>query len=214
MKYLNYIVVLLTVFAVGCSNEEAPTALSDGTLPLSEGDPGVLFNFSNGPSNPGPIIVRFEVAPAALAFFDFDRELLMLVATDDGLGSCRAVTFTEPADAQQIQNPAGPLVELVQLRRGFGAVYDLSGGFPGFTCAFLTGPDMLAEGRVNVITTDNDFFASGTRNNTFRFKTNGKLQTPVNGTSVKLNSHFHAQINKDGIFRVIQDDIKLTPDPR
>jgi len=56
MKYLNYIVVLVTVLAVGCSDQEAPTALSEGTpaaddlsvSPLFKGAGGVVHHASLG----------------------------------------------------------------------------------------------------------------------------------------------------------------------
>ena len=185
-----------------CSRIVTPTELADTPQPV--------FNFSNGPSNPGPRIVRFDVLPAAAAFANFERQLVMLVTTGDGLLGCRAITSSSPLTIQELTNPNGVVQALTQVN-GFAAVYDLPGF--SFTCAVLIN-DALAFGPMRALETDNDVFVSGTRTNAFRFKTNGTLDNLVGDGTIALNQHFHALIKKDGSFEVKQSDIKISPDPR
>lgn len=190
----------LTAALVSFACTESPTA--------SEISP--QFNFSNGPSNPGPLILRFDVLPASIIFPDFERQLVAVLSTGDGLLGCRDVTSSSPLTVQELVNPNGVVQVLTQLN-GFVAVYDL----PGFetTCSVLIN-DALAFGSVRVLETDNDANVSGTRTNAFRFKANGTLDNLVGDGTIAFNLHFNSLIKKDGSFKSLQEDIRISPDPR
>ncbi len=194
--------VLGTALLAGCTDGNVPTELTDIPEPA--------FNFSNGPSNPGPRVVRFDVLPAAALFVDAERQLVALLTTGDGLLGCRAITSESPLNFQEVTTPGGVVHQLFQIHEGFGAVYDLPSF--SFDCAVLTAP--LAAGPVHVIGTDNDLNVSGTRTNAFGFKSNGTLDNLVGAGTIAFNQHFQALVKKDGSMETLQSDIRISPDPR
>ena len=196
-------ILLVALLAASCSDQKAPTA-------LPESIPVVTSSLAKSPpASSGPIVVRFETG-FAVTFFDPNRLLLALIASDNSFLGCSSPTVFEPADFQLIFSPSGPVHQLAKAKESFTAVYDVT-GLPLLDCALLTGPRKLAEGTAHHIATDNDLFFSGTRTNTFRLKGNGQLTNLVDGGTVNYNLHFHFQIKQDGSFEILANDIKLTP---
>lgn len=203
---------VFSLLALGCSDQVPPTAAT--TSPTAP-----IFNFTNGPESPGPIM-RISFPPEAgfrILFFDQERLLLALLSQNNSLLGCNpdAITF-ESVDRQVIFNPVGPVMFLDQAADHFTTVYDVR-GLPPLDCDLLTGASgrMLARGFTDVVLRDNDVFVSGTRTNAFGVNANGRLDNLVAGGKLAFRLHFQAEINKsDDSFRVFVDDIKLSPDPR
>ena len=207
-------------FAVAC--EQATTSPPETTEFQA---PAPNFNVGNGPSNPGPIVTRISLAdgPQLLAFWSPNPLPTVAVYQIDnsvtafGPVTCAAATATfEPVEIQLLFKPNGVIQELIQAPEAFARIYDATGlpPFPFLDCAFLTGSRLMAEGTGHGVFTGNDAAFTGTRTNSFGWKINGTL-TLGDGSKTNLNHKTHFQINKSsGAFRVLKDEIKLTPDPR
>ena len=179
-------ILLMAVFAIGCTDQKTPTALSDDT-------PVVLFKISNAPANSGPIVTR-----------DQRNFAVFYVDTKTGISAVHGadiVDFCKP--------PIGTTADLLDRQRVFlpneaAAVNDLLQGsdmttsvwpFTVFDCnAFLTTTP-LATGTVDIVNTDNDFFAflrsSPARANAFGFNANGRLNLSGGGTA-QFSGHSRA----------------------
>jgi hypothetical protein len=208
------------VFAVAC--EQATTSPPETT---EFQPPAPNFNVGNGPSNPGPIVTRlsFPAGPQMLAFWSPNPLPTVAVYQIDnsvtafGPVTCEAATVTfEPLEFQLLFKPNGVVQQLIQVPEAFVRVYDATGlpPFPFLDCAFLTGSRLMAYGIVHAILNDNDLAVSGTRTNAFSLKANGRLTLGVDGSTTNLSHKVQAQINKSSGFRILKDQIKLTPDPR
>lgn len=198
-------VLLVMVFAVGCNDQNTPTALNDDTS-------AVLFKISNAPANSGPIVMRDQTNNFAVFYAD----------TKAGVGTIHGfdvVDFCTP--------PIGTTFDLLDRQRVFtpteaAAVNELLQGsdvttsvwpFTNPTCnAFLTTTP-LATGTVDIINTDNDFFAflrfSPARANAFGWNANGQLDLSGGGTG-QFSGHFRAVFKPGESFKVVRKII-LTP---
>ena len=202
-------VALLGALTASCG-EVAPTA-SDETLP------GPSFNFSNGPANPGPFVIRGDFN-AALLNVNSDGSLLSI----NGLGTldpdesflCGGASVFDVADFQDIAHSSGAVNSLAQQKVVTQHIYaDAATWFATDDdegiCAAINLP-RLAEGRGQLIATDNDLPVSGTRANTFGFRMQGTLDDLVNGGKAHYNEVLQLLIGKNGSFRVLRSEINLT----
>ncbi len=206
---------LLTAVAVSCTDQPVPTASSD--LPTA----GPSFNFTNGPEEAG-IVVRFETDTAFL-FVDFDRQILSLHSSDDGLRGCTAATAFEPLDVQQVFGGNGRVARLRLAQKNFVTVYDWT-GFPPINCPLLTNATglLLAEGSSQLEEFDNDIeggagfppFEEGA--NAFGFNSAGELTNVATGSSIGYRLHRTHLILPDGTLRInlVRQGPLLNPDPR
>ena len=212
MKHITTLcaILLVTVFAAGCSEQKAPTAILDG-------QPEVSSKLYKGPpSSSGTRVVRFTLpAGFAIAFFDPQQQLVALLAVDDGLLGCTTVTDFIEVDIQQVFSPTGAVRQLVVAKDAFVFIYDATGlpPFPPLTCSFLTGSRLLAEGRAVVVNTDNDAPVAGPGANAFGTRSNGQIDL-VGGGKVLFHLKQQFLIKPDGSFVVLANDIVLNPDPR
>lgn len=197
-------VLLLTL---GCSDQQAPTA-------LSEGKPDVSINLQKGPpSNSGPIVARFNDVPLPWDFLltgDPSRELASGHIPIDNVFCGGAEGVRDLVDYQEIttRSQAENVIEIFKSSETNVAVYDCSGDVNCYdefwgdnTCDFLTGPQLLAEGTAKFIATITDKSA------TFRWE--GWLEAVDGGTL------HYVEVQKILFepFAVPVEDIKLTPVP-
>lgn len=171
--------IALALMIVAC--EAAPTAAPADAL--SE----AAANFTNGPSAPGPVVVRVEGSRLFAVFNDPDRQLLSVHGLDPedfflcGTGS----SGFEEVDVQIVDTPSEVegLVRLFRAREANVAVYDtgvIPRTLPGF-CALFASSLKLAEGPHDFLATVQDTEGDNfTR--TFRFV--GELED-VNGSTIR-----------------------------
>lgn len=204
-------ILLATVFAVGCSDQTAPTTSSEGTSTLPS-------SLAKSPPALSGLVIRFALnANAAAVFFDAARELVIVLSVDNGLLGCTAITQTSPLNFQAVFAPTGAELVLVKGQSLFVTVYDATGLFPfPLTCPFLTGATgrLLAQGAGQVLNTDNNVQVVGPGANAFGFRSNGTLQLVGGGGQVNFRLTQQFLIKPDGSFVPLVGDIVLTPDPR
>lgn len=158
-------IALALVFAA-C--EQTPTAApTDSSLQPAS-------SFTNGPANPGPVVVRLDGTRLFAVFNDPDRQLLSVHGIDpDDFFLCGtgASGFGE-IDRQIVDTPSEVeiLTRLFKEREARVSVYD-TGVFPrtlGEFCELFAGPLRIAEGTEDFLTTSNDVGGINHRR-TFRF---------------------------------------------
>lgn len=211
---------LLMVVTLGCMEATGPTS-GIPTGPAIEAAPDPVFNFANGPANPGPLIARYTIAAEDIVFlilFDFERSLMTTSTGDDGYGpfDCADATTTfEPLHVQEVNNPTGPISFVLKGDEVFHRVYDLT-GVAALDCALLTNATghLLAEGTGPVMQIDNDYFISETRANAFNFRINAQLASLVDGSAVGLHVIWGGAVLPTGVFQLFRSEIRLNPDPR
>jgi hypothetical protein len=188
-------IVLALAFAA-C--EQTPTAAP------AESSPEAAFNFTNGPANPGAVVVRLEDTRLFAVFNDPDRQLLSVHGIDpDDFFLCGtgASGFGE-IDRQVVDTPSEveSLTELFRAREANVAVYD-TGEIPrtptGF-CTLFAGPLKIAEGPHDFLATTNDRGGSNF-SRTFRFV--GELEG-VDGSTIRYTE---VQTFVDGRGFVVED---------
>jgi hypothetical protein len=173
---------LAAVLAVGCSDRPtSPTALNE-TVPTPS------FNFTNGPTNPGPNIVRSQ-GIYVIGWADF-QEGISAWAGIDIAQWCRDGTGFDVSDIQDINVPedANRISELVHGNDVTTSVWP----FTGFDCDLFTTVTPLATGTSDFRSTDNDlntFLNPDSKNaNAFGFNAHGKL-TDASGSRVNFSGH-------------------------
>lgn len=158
-----------------------------GETPTAAPDADVAANFTNGPENPGPVVVRREGTRLFAVFNDPDRELLSVHGVDpDDFFLCGTggSGFGE-IDRQIVdtRSEVESLTELFRVREANVAVYD-TGEIPrtltGF-CTLFAGPLKIAEGPHDFLATTNDRGGSNF-SRTFRFA--GELEG-VDGSTIR-----------------------------
>ncbi len=197
-------VALLGALTASCG-EVAPTA-SDETLP------GPSFNFSNGPANPGPFVVRGNFN-AFLINANSDGSLVSV----NGIGTldpnqsvvCGGTSNFDVVDFQVIAHSSGALNGLFQQEVTQHIYADAATFFSQLSLCDALNLPRLAEGRGQMVVTDNDLKGSGTRGNAFGFRMQGTLDDLVNGGKAHYNEVLQMQISKNGNFRVLRSEINL-----
>lgn len=197
--------VLGTGLLAGCTDGNLPTELTDTPEPV--------FNFSNGPANPGPFVVRSDFNDFLLTT-NLDGSLVAV----NGLGTldpnqsvvCGGASNFDLVEFQEIAHSSGALNGLFQ-SEGTQHIYADAATFfsQASLCDALNLP-RLAEGRGQLVATDNDLPVSGTRANAFGFRMQGTLDDLVNGGKTHYNEVQQLLIGKNGNFRVLRAEINLT----
>lgn len=144
-------------------------------------------NFTNGPENPGAVVVRLEGTRHFAVFNDPERELLSVHGVDpDDFFLCGtgASGFGE-IDRQIVDTPSEveSLTRLFKEREAQVSVYD-TGVIPstlGEFCQLFAGSLRIAEGTEDFLTTSNDVGGANHRR-TFRFV--GELDG-VDGSTIR-----------------------------
>lgn len=185
--------LLLAALVVGCSDQNAPTASTQTLL-------NPLFNFMNGPDNPGKSgVFRFE-SVVFVASTDPDRDLLAFhFQADDWIG-CGGSSGFEESDVQWVTNPQEAheaVKSLAQSGETPVFIYWLSDPEPDF-CKFLA-ENWLYKGTHSVLVHDNDLFVSGPGANSFGWSAHGTVYDP-SGTRCKYSENQNALISPDGEF--------------
>lgn len=204
----------------GCT--DAPLAPAESP---ESGAATVSRSVADGPSQPGSSpIFRVEIAGRVWFAFWSPEPLptVVLYQTDDSFNlagaDCQAATTTaEPVELQLIAKPSGSLAQLLQAPEVLVSVYDARAfnGPPPLTCAFLLGEHRMADGVGQIVTTDSDRTTNGPGTRAISWVGTGRLRWLEDGSALTLNHQIHMQVNaNDGSFRVLLNQISLTPDPR
>jgi len=200
MRFKALSVGLAVVLAVGCTEQAtSPTALNDAAV-------APTFNFINGPAMPGNSgIVRFELQEVFLGA-DPKDELFSVIGLTVPLNESFFCGFGSFPDN----------VEFLTWQEWFaGDAYhqhiqgtDLMVEILDFD--FECGDESIAVGTADINVVDNDLFVSGTRTNSFGYSAHGVLTDVATGSRVNYSETFRAQIKKNGEFRALVENIKLT----
>lgn len=179
--------------------------------PAVTGEPSVApaSNFTHGPENPGPVVVRQQGTRLFAVFNDPDRQLLSVHGVDpDDFFLCGTGTsgFGE-VDRQIVDTPseAETLTRLLRARDAEVSVYD-TGVFPTTLaefCVLFAGPLRIAKGTEDFLATTNDR-AGSNFSRTFRFV--GELKG-VDGSTIRY-SEVQKFVEGRGF---VVEDIFLTP---
>jgi hypothetical protein len=192
MKGITILCVLLfvTVFAVGCSGQNAPTALSEST-------PENSVSLAKGPpASSGPIVIRTETAFAV--FYADPGAGISAVHGADMDEFCNGIVDFDIVKLQEIDVPedANRIISLVHGHDVRTSVWP----FTDFDCDLFTTTTPLATGTVDMVSTDNDVVVflnpDNVNHNAFGWAAHGKLVGP-NGE--ELNFSGHSKTVWDGI---------------
>lgn len=171
--------IALALVLAACG-ETPPVALAESPVAPASG-------FTNGPENPGPVVVRQEGTPLFSVFNDPDRKLVSVHGIDpDDFFLCGTGTsgFGE-IDRQVVdtRSEVEVMTRLFRAREANVAVYD-TGVIPRSLaefCALFAGPLKLAEGPNDFLATTTDRGGSNF-SRTFRFV--GELEG-VDGATIR-----------------------------
>lgn len=171
-------VVLSLLLAAACDTAPQPTAPTDTS-------PEPAFNFTNGPDNPSPFVIRVDGAPFAAFFFDPDRELISVHGIDpDNFFVCGGTGGFGQADVQLVDTPdeAAGLTTLLRSSESLVTVFavaDPPQNFPEL-CALFAGPTRVAQGGEDVVLTDR----RGTNILSFTWRFVGILEDAADGSAI------------------------------
>ncbi|HEU0235240.1 MAG TPA: hypothetical protein VFR14_02240 [Candidatus Limnocylindrales bacterium] len=115
-----------------------------------------------------------------------------------------------PVDHQFVVTASGAVV--VRISGDERPIWVYDGSLDQVCGAVLSGgaPALVAEGSVRETYTDNDFFVSGTRVNSFGTNATGFV-VDVDGRTWGLTASGRLQWTLDGDLRIITEDIRMTP---
>jgi hypothetical protein len=188
---------------IGCDEQKAPT----------EAIPEPSFDWMNGPSAPGPVVLRWELT-WVIAFHHEDETYVVFY----GLGAldpsesvfCGGGTGFDLWAFQDINLPSGIFgsssrSEVTTHIYAFDDYWD-----PGNAtlCDRLISP-RVAEGYAHVKYNDNDVIVSGTRADAYSFRGDGILSDVANGGYTNYKGiHKYVELH-DGTFIVNQEKVTL-----
>lgn len=142
--------LLLAQVVAGCGEQEPATAPTDRQA-------GPSHSFVNGPSSPGPVVIRVSGVPVFLAVNDPDRNLMSIHLNVADNPICGTAGFDD-VDVQRVSAPSviGTFIAhrmgddthvAVYATADFAEAGFLSTGFdPSVFCSFIAGPKRLGEG--------------------------------------------------------------------
>jgi hypothetical protein len=189
--------LLILAAAGGCADSSAPADPASDLAPA--------FTFLNGPSAPGPVVLRSD-----------DDEFILLFNTDPSTGLASLIRLPDPpddvfqcagtqplvgADLQLVFHRNGAIQSLlignevhawIYDRQTFLSVADASG-----LCAAFSTLTPLAHGLVDFIARDNDLFLGTTRTNAFGWIARGTLHLTSDGSTVESVNRYHGAF-RDG----------------
>jgi hypothetical protein len=192
-------VIALTLPLAGCDQAPSPTATDSPPLPSAASAAPVRTD--------GAFVFRGRV-PGALLMIDFDRERTLIVGhTVAQLADiCATGVPPEAVTEHDVFAPNGVLHLLVQARSLPAVVWAVLSFDP---CGELQGVAPLAEGTVDAVYTDNDYFDSGRGAGSFGLTARGRLTQTATGRPVKLDATFRNVFLPDGTIKLPVVDIIL-----
>lgn len=211
---ISALCLVLAVIAVGCNSKlSTPTAVDPPSLSNSQANAsaasvaarepgGFSVQSGNAPAMSGPFVIRTETA-FTIQTLDFGRGLQALQGADI-IEFCGGTIDFDLADLQRINNPHGVLMDLVKGADLTTSVWP----FLAFDCGLFTTTDPLAVGLSSIILNDNDFDVSGSRTNSFGWRSHGTL-ADLGGAPVSFRTNVRLLIDKNGNFKEAVSDIVL-----
>lgn len=200
------VLAAVATLSFGCSDDSSPPVGLDART----GDRPAL-NFTNGPENPGPFIVRIDGQLVQFINTDVESNRLSLHFPTSDLALCGgSLPPADAADAQFITTPSEVEQFLVQIRNRESSVSvystaDLAeAGIAPFDlvtfCQFINGPKKIASGTVNHV--------QNLSNTSFAVRWGGKLEGE-GGRQYTYNEHLQFLVLPSGESRTTVSDIKL-----
>jgi len=197
------------------------TGCSDGT-PTAPAERGShpTFDFTNGPSNPGPIVVRLAGVELAHVDNDPSRGLMTIQTPTSNNPLCGGTASLDQFDIQRVStlngSASGHQVGTNQNtavygtadlgEAGFTGVFGTEGLDPAVFCSFINGPKKIAEGPARW---EQIGVQAGT--NTIERRPEGML-TAVGGGTLHLTDRQVVSV-QGGVIVPIVEDILLEPVP-
>ncbi len=189
------------------------------TAPVDRGS-HPAFDFTSGPSNPGPIVVRLAGVELAHVDNDPSRGLMMIQTPTSNNPLCGGTASLDQFDIQRVVTPNGGAVGHQVGTDQNTAVYGTADlGEAGFTgvfgtenldpvvfCGFINGPKKIAEGPARW-----EQIGQSNGANTIERRTEGLL-TAVAGGTLHLTDRQVVSV-RDGVIVPIVEDILLNPVP-
>jgi hypothetical protein len=180
------------------------TSLAGGTVLAACTFPGVLV--AAPPANSGPV-VRFEDGGNGY-FMNAEQTRSAFTGAPAEL-ACYGIQLST-ISYQFVETASGAVI--AQFSGRDRPIWLYEGSLDVVCAAVFAGgtPASFAEGTVREVYTDNDYFVSGTRVNSFGATVTGVV-TDLDGVSWGFVSSGRLQWTLDGEFRIVSDDFRLSP---
>lgn len=165
--------------------------------------------WENGSADPQGPIERFTT-DGGISWIDSEDGLVALAGPPLELG-CFGLGFDDlEGQTQVVTLPAG---EVIYLSKDVDIPVQVYAGTSiGALCEQVHAGETvepLASGVARALATDNDPTVELRRASTFSVRANGRLITP-DGDACAFTAVFRAQVDKDGDFRLLREDVGLT----
>lgn len=195
------IVFLGSVLLAGCSPD---------TITQSPGVGSPAFNFADGPSSPGPYIVRINNSGSRVITTDPENGLLAIHGRVKNLSECTDASTRVPVDIQIVNTPsdAQGLTFLLTGTENDVAIYgegdiaDLAPFDPAKFCPFINSTTPLYEGVVHYRLLRN---GQGSLN----FQWEGELTRLSDGAAVHYVERQHFVAQGDGTGKWVTESIMI-----
>lgn len=193
---------LSTIVLLGCRESQSPTDTYEPYLPA--------YNYTNGPSSPGPVVFRLHEPDWFVFLFpDFRADLIASV----GLAE-RFSVFCEPAlpsippqDLQFLFSPTGRLALLLQGRDMPVLIY--AGAMVGTAeefCAHLATAPIIAKGTARVVFNHHDLNTEASNG----YRAQGIVEL-TGGGQAQFSGVVKFVTTPDGNTRVVVSQVNLSP---
>jgi hypothetical protein len=199
---LNPSVALVSVLALGCSDQPMPSESSTNIPPPS-------FRTVQNPEGPGAAVFRFNDLFFTV-IVDFERGLTTVLGAtpDEHLAACQSGLIPEQASFQQILRPGADSVVKLSIKGAeMGVTVWQATSFD--ICGELASVPFLAGGTARVRLEDNDAFGSRTRGNAFGVRAHGTVTSFTTGEELDLLVRYQALLLQTGEFRESSSEIIL-----
>lgn len=199
---LRIVAVVASVTFLGCTDRQ----------PTSPYPQGPVFNFTNGPSSPGPFIVRIHNSLSRVITTDPDAGLFAIHGTVRNLSECTDASTRVPVDIQIVRTPseAQGVALLLTAAENSVAIYDqgdpgdLNPFDPNKFCPFINTVAPVYEGVVHYRLHQN---GQGSLN----FQWEGFLTRVSDGAIFHYVERQHFVATGEGTGKWITEEIRLQP---
>ena len=189
----------LALLLFACGGSESPTEAHDAAAPV--------FNFTNGPASPGPVVLRLQESDWFIFLFPDARANLTasvgIVEPFSAICESGPVTIP-PEDLQFLFSPTGRLAVLVKGRDMPVVIY--AGAMTNF-CTDLTSVPVIGTGTAKFVFNLADFNSESSSNG---YRAQGTVDLTAGG-----QAHFSGVVKfvttPDGNTRFLVSQVTLSP---
>lgn len=194
---------LATLLLLGCSSSEMPTEGRESAAPSN--------NFTNGPSSPGPLILRLHESDWFVFLFpDLRANLTASVGIVERFSAfCEPAPITiPPEDLQFLFSPTGRIAVLVKGRDLPVIIY--AGAIPGADvtefCTQLANAPIIATGTAKVVLNHQDLTSDASNG----YRAQGTVEL-TGGGQAQFSGVVKFVTTPDGSTRILVSQINLSP---